>query len=61
MKSKQMKINDVFYHFKSKAYSAAILGINFDLYQLKVSKQLTLKYHILVKIENLRILSIAVE
>ena len=37
-KSKQMKINDVFYRFTSKPYSAAILGKNFHLYQLKVPK-----------------------
>ena len=40
-KSKQMKINDVFDYFTSKAYSVAILSVNFHLYQLKVPKQLT--------------------
>ena len=39
--SKEMKINDIFYRFTSKAYSAAILSINFHLYQLKVPKKLT--------------------
>ena len=34
----------------SKAYSAAILSINFDLYQVKVPKQLTQKYDINEKI-----------
>ena len=33
-KSKQMKINDVFDRFTSKAYSAAILSKIFHLYQL---------------------------
>ena len=33
-KSKQMKINDVFDRFTSKAYSAAILNRTFHLYQL---------------------------
>ena len=46
-KSKQMKINDIFYYFTSKAYSAAMmLSINFHLNQLKVPKQLTQKYDI---------------
>ena len=33
-KSKQMKINDVFDLFTSKAYSAALLSKHFHLYQL---------------------------
>ena len=37
-RSKQMKINDVFYRFTSKPYSAAILSKIFHLYQLKVPK-----------------------
>ena len=45
LESKQMKINDVFYCFTSKAYSAAISRRNFHLYHLTVPKQLTRKYH----------------
>ena len=45
-KSKQMIINDNFDRFTSKAYSADILSIHFDLYQVKVPKQLTQKYDI---------------
>ena len=55
IESKQMKNKwktmTFFYRFTSKAYSAAILSINFDLYQLKVPKQLTRKYPIWLKIE----------
>ena len=40
-KSKQIKINDIFYRFTSKAYSAAILSMNYHLYQLKIPKELT--------------------
>ena len=43
---KQMKINDIFDRFTSKAYSAAILSKFFHLYQLKVPKQLTKKFSI---------------
>ena len=53
-KSEQMKINDNFFRFISKAYSTstAILNKKMCLYQLKVPKQLTWKYHILLKIDN---------
>ena len=43
IQSKQMKINDVFDYFTSKAYSAATLSRTFHFYQLKVTKQLTQK------------------
>ena len=51
IKSKSMKINDVFDRFTPKAYSTAISNIIFPLYQLKVPKQLTWKYPIWLKIE----------
>ena len=41
LESKQMKINDNFYCFTSKAYSAAIFSKKEYLYQFKVPKQLT--------------------
>ena len=44
-----MKINDVFDHFKSKAYSAGILSRHFHFYQLKVPKQPTQKLSIFSK------------
>ena len=48
-KSKQMKNNDVFHCFTSKAYFAAILIRMFYFYQLKVPKQLTWKFSIFSK------------
>ena len=39
-----------FYRFTSKAYSTAMLSINFHLYQLKVPKQLIQKFLIFSKI-----------
>ena len=48
-----MKINDFFYYFTSKAYSAAILSRNFNFYQLKVPKQMTKKYQFSVKYHGL--------
>ena len=49
---KKMKINDVFYRFTSKAYSAAILSINFHLDQIKVPKKLTQKFSIFSEISG---------
>ena len=48
-KSKQMKINDIFDYFTSKAYSSATLSRNFHFYQLRVPKQLTKNYQFSVK------------
>ena len=46
IKSKQMKIIDVFNRFTSKAYSATKLCKKFHFYQLKVPKQLTWKFSV---------------